>query len=63
MLTIDNYNKGIIANDKMKYSIVHDNAIMFKIVCASLADKLLNHEYGVDLTEEKIKLLQKIKNV
>ena len=63
MLTVNDYNKGIIVHNQIKYSVVHNNAILFDIVCASLADRLLVHEYSVDLTDEKINRLQKIKNI
>lgn len=63
MLNTDKYEKGMQLNELMKFNIAYDKLPLFNIICASLADKLLNSEYAYLLTiEERNKLQQIIDN-
>lgn len=61
MLTEKNYTKGIEANEIAKYNINYCKKPMFDIVCANLADNLLNQQI-IDLTDEQIEKLEKLIN-
>lgn len=63
MLTKDNYDKGMAVFEQSKYNIAYDRKPLFDIVCANLADRILNTETVVkDLTEEQIEILVSLKN-
>ena len=62
MLNVNNYNKGISILEQIKYNIKYDRKPLFDIVCAGMADRLLNHEYNDDLTEKQRTILQQIAN-
>lgn len=62
MLTDDNYNKGLIILEQLKYNIAYDKAPLFEMIYRELANKLLDHEYNTDLTEEQRNALQEIAN-
>ena len=62
MLTDNNYNKSLKILEQMKYNINYDKSHLFEIVCSSMANKLLNHEYNDDLTEHQRDVLQQIAN-
>lgn len=61
MLTKNNYTKGIKVNEAAKYNINYCKKTMFDIVCANLADKLLNQTV-VSLSIEQIEKLEKLIN-
>lgn len=60
MLSNSNYNKGITIHEQIKYNINYNKYPIFSIVYASMADKLLKHEYSNSLTEEQREALNKI---
>jgi hypothetical protein len=62
MLTSDKYQEGLNTLEKSKYNINYCKMPMFDIVCAGLANTLLNHEYSEELTEEQKQLLNKLIN-
>ena len=61
MLTKNNYTKVIKVNEAAKYNINYCKKTMFDIVCANLADKLLNQTV-VSLSIEQIEKLEKLIN-
>ena len=60
MLTAIDYEKSMNVYEQLKYNINYDRSILFNIVYVSLAKRLLNHDYSVNLTEEQIDKLTKI---
>ena len=60
MLTSNKYQNGLNSLEKIKYNINYCKIPLFDIVCSGLADKLLNHEYSIELTEEQIKVLNNL---
>lgn len=62
MLTSDKYQEGLNTLEKTKYNINYCKIPMFDIVCSGLANKLLNHGYSEELTEEQKQLLNKLIN-
>lgn len=61
MLTSNKYEEGINTLEKVKYNINYCKEPLFDIVLAGFVDKLLNHEYSSELTEEQINLLSNLK--
>lgn len=60
MLTEDKYTNGLTTLEQMKYNINYCKAPLFDTVCVGLADRLLNHEYSTELTEEQKEALNNI---
>lgn len=56
MLSSNKYTTGLAIAEQLKYNIHYNKAIVFDVVCASLASKLLSQQY-VELDEaQQIKL-------
>ena len=62
MLTNNNYKKGMAALLQTQYNINYNKSILFNLVCANLAEKLLNSEYADTLNDCQIKMLTKLIN-
>ena len=61
MLTYNSYQKGLIVLEQIKYDINYDRSILFKIVCAKLANTILNTEtFSKNLTEQQVQKLHEI---
>ena len=61
MLTDSSYQKGLIVLEQIKYDINYDRSILFKIVCAKLANTILNAEtFSKNLTEQQVQKLHEI---
>lgn len=62
MLTSDIYNKGKAINEQLKYNIDYNKSLLFDVICAGLASKLLASQFADTLTEEQVTTLNKIVN-
>lgn len=62
MLTSNKYEEGINALEKVKYNINYCKEPLFNVVLSGFANKLLNHEYGLELTEAQKEVLNKLIN-
>lgn len=60
MLSKSKYQFGLAIAEQMKYNINYDKSMLFDVVCAGLAEKILNSIYSEDLTEEQRNALNKI---
>lgn len=58
MLTTEKYEQSLNILEQIKYNLAYDKALIFNIVQASLAHRLLQDEYAAELTEEQIAALQ-----
>ena len=53
MLTKEKYDQGLNTNEQIKYNIHYNRRYLFNVVCANLANKLLNSVFASDLTDEQ----------
>jgi hypothetical protein len=61
MLTNKNYSKGIMAYEQSKYNVQYDKKLLFDVVCANLAHKVLTQSF-VELTNEEREKLEHLIN-
>ena len=62
MLTSNKYEEGINALEKVKCNINYCKEPLFNVVLSGFANRLLNHEYSLELTEAQKEVLNKLTN-